>query len=68
MDEVRPHVHGAVTPVNSEGHLSHKVYFSGAHKLLEMQQIYVQAVEPLGVASNLAINQGRMVRTVYEGH
>ena len=48
----RPHIHAAVIPADEQGHLSYKVYFSGAHKFRRLQKTYARALEPLGVVSN----------------
>ena len=51
-DEARPHIHAAVIPADSQGHLSYKEYFNGREKLRALQKTYAEALEPLGIESN----------------
>ena len=48
-DEVTPHIHTVVVPINSEGRLCARDFTGGRKKMFDLQTSYAKAMEPLGL-------------------
>ncbi len=50
LDEVTPHIHAYLVPLNEKGKLNCRELFGGRKKLSELQDSFASAVEHLGIA------------------
>ena len=60
-DEVTPHIHAVIVPLNEKGHLNARDYMGGRDKLRALQDSYAEAMKPLGLSRGI-----RGSKTKYE--
>ena len=60
-DEVTPHIHVVVVPLNEKGHINARDYMGGRDKLRALQDSYAEAMKPLGLSRGI-----RGSKTKYE--
>ena len=60
-DEVTPHIHAVIVPLNEKGHLNARDYMGGRDKLRALQDSYAEAMKPLGLSRGI-----RGSKTEYE--
>ena len=60
-DEVTPHIHAVVVPLNEKGHINARDYMGGKDKLRALQDSYAEAMKPLGLSRGI-----RGSKTKYE--
>ena len=60
-DEVTPHIHAVVVPLNEKGHINARDYMGGKDQLSALQDSYAEAMKPLGLSRGI-----RGSKTKYE--
>ena len=60
-DEVTPHIHAIVVPLNEKGHINARDYMGGKDQLSALQDSYAEAMKPLGLSRGI-----RGSKTKYE--
>lgn len=68
LDEITPHIHAYLVPIDDKGHLNARYYLGGRDKLREMQSSYATAMQPIGLERGIKGSraQHERIKNYYE--